>query len=343
MTGAAVNVFTFLVATFVQYVLWGYDLPGSFVDRSQCDSAARIGEVMIVGCQKGVWRGRVSDLELAVACTALEDQPNRVRVWDRRSFIASTPCGLYRLGVDGSVVRQPHPPDPGALDADGRGRAVVASGKDLWLLEPEGKRRLEYALAEAPGKLEIRGDWLLVEGRRKWLLGLYEFHQEEVSEWSLHSLPARDRLPPVGRAVPAEPGVPGECEVPDMADLYAAALRAQDFVLPEEPSRLFGWLPEIRVSAFGRQTRKIRWHQEGAWDFSAGRYAGVFVMLTWHLGRMEDTGEDLRARIERERMRLRDRLAVLRAAFMEHCMRNDQQALLEIRTRIDLLTSGAAW
>jgi hypothetical protein len=278
-------------------------------------------------------------LQLVAACPPQEDRPYRVRVWDRRSFIASTPCGLYRLDPQTGVTKLPHPPDPGALDADGRGRAVVASGKDLWLLEPEGKQRLEYALPEAPVKLEILGDWLLVEGRRRWLLGLYEFHQEEVSEWSLHSLPARDRL----RVPWVVVGDPGECQPPDLAELYNAALLAQGLVLPEEPSRLSGWLPDIKVSAFGGQKRKIRWHQEGAWDFSAGRYAGVLITLTWHLGRWENTGEDLRARIERERMRLRERLAVLRAEFMEHCRRNDQQALSEIRARIDLLTSAAAW
>jgi hypothetical protein len=248
-------------------------------------------------------------LQLVVTCPG----PYRVRAWDRRSYIASTPCGLYSLDPQTGVTRLPHPPDPGALDADGRGRAVVASGKDLWLLEPEGKRRLEYALAEAPVKLEILGDWLLVEGKRRWLLGLSGFHQEEVSGWSLHSLPGRDRLLPVGWA------------------------------LPEEPSRFSKWLPEVKLSVFGGQKRKIRWHQEGAWDFSAGRYAGFFITLTWHLDRMEDSGEDLRARIERERMRSRGRLAVLRAAFIEHRKRNDQQALAEIRARIDLLTSGAAW
>jgi hypothetical protein len=284
-----------------------------------------------------------ADLQLAVACPAQEDRPNVVRRLDRSSFIASTPCGLYRIFLQGGIKRLPHPPNPGALDADGRGRAVVASGKDLWLFEPGGKRRLEYTLAEAPRKLEIIGDWLLVEGKRRWLLGLYEFHKEEVSEWSLHSLPARDRLLPQGRVPWAIPGDPGRCRAPDFADLYSKALLAQGLALPEKPSRYLGWLPEIKVSAFGGQKRKIRWHQEGAWDFSAGRYAGVLATLTWHLDRWEDTGEELRARIERERMRLRERLAVLRAAFMERCRRNDRQALLEIRARIDWLTSGAAW
>jgi hypothetical protein len=281
----------------------------------------------------------LASFEPVIACPAREGRLLRVRRLDRGSLIASTPCGLYRIYLHGGVKRLAHPPNPGALDADGRGRAVVASGKDLWLIEPGGKRRLEYTLAEAPRKLEILGDWLLVEDRHRWLLGLYEFHREEVSDWSLRSLPVRDRLHPVAPAVPVSAG----CRAPDITDLYAAALEAQGLALPESSSRYLGWLPEIKVSAFGGQKRKIRWHQEGAWDFSAGRYAGVLVTLTWRLGRWEDAGEDLRARIERERMRLRERLAVLRAAFMEHCRRNDQQALLEIRARIDLLTSGVAW
>lgn len=242
-----------------------------------------------------------------------EQRSCHARRLDHSSFIASTPFGLFRVYLKGGVKRLPHPPNPGALDADGRGRAVVASGKDLWLIEPEGKRRLEYKLAEEPRKLEIMGDWVLVEGRRIWLLGLYEFHQEEVSGWSLHALPGRGQLLPLG------------------------------WPLPEEPSRFSRWLPEVRLSVFGGQTRKIRWHQEGAWDFSAGSYAGIFITLTWHLDRMEDTAEDLRAGIERERRRSRERLAVLRAAFREHRKRDDQQALSEIRARIDLLTSGADW
>lgn len=253
----------------------------------------------------------VAGFEPLIGCPAQKDRPSVVRRLDRGSFIASTPCGLYLIFLHGGVKRLPHPPNPGALDADGRGRAVVASGKELWLLEPEGKRRLEYTLAEAPGKLEILGDWLLVEGKHRWLLGLYEFHQEKLSDWSLHSVSGRDRLLPVVWA------------------------------LPEEPSRFSRWLPEVKLSVFGGQTRKIRWHQEGAWDFTAGNYAGVFVTLTWHLDRMEDSGEELRARIERDRMRSRERSAVLRAAFREHCKRNDQQALAEIRALIDLLTSGA--
>jgi hypothetical protein len=275
-------------------------------------------------------------LELVIDCPAQEDRPNVVRRLDRSRFIASTPCGLYIIYLKGGVKRLPHPPNPGALDADGRGRAVVASGKDLWLIEPEGKRKLEYTLAEAPRKLEILGEWLLVEGKHRWLLGLYEFHQEEVSEWSLHSLPARDRLHPAPMAVP----VSADCRAPDIADLYAAALEAQGLALPERSSWYLGWLPEVRVSAFGGQTRQVRWHQEGAWDFSAGSYAGVLVTLTWHLDRWEDTGEELRAGIERERVRLRERLAVLRAAFTEHCRRDDQEALLEIRSRIEILTSS---
>jgi hypothetical protein len=258
-----------------------------------------------------------------------------VRRLDRSSFIASTPCGLYLIYLQGGVKRLPHPLNPGALDADGRGRAVVASGKDLWLLEPGGKRRLEYTLAEVPRKLEMLGDWLLVEGKRRWLLGLYEFHQEELSDWSLRALPGRDRLHPVALAVPVSAG----CRPPDIADLYAAALEVQGLALPERSSWYLGWLPEIKVSAFGGQTRKIRWHQEGAWDFSGGSYAGVFVALTWHLDRWEDPGEDLRERIERERMLLRERLASLRAAFMKHCRRDDQPVLEEIRARIEMLTS----
>jgi len=268
--------------------------------------------------------------EPVIACPA-----QVVRRLDRCSFIASTPCGLYLIYLQGGVKRLAHPPNPGALDADGRGRAVVASGKDLWLLEPGGKRRLEYALAGVPQKLEILGDWLLVEGKRRWLLGLYEFHQEEVSDWSLHSLPGRDRLHPVALAVL----VSADCRAPDIADLYAAALKAQGLELPERSSWYLGWLPEIKVSAFGGQTRQVRWHQEGAWDLSAEKYAGVFVALTWHLDRWEDAGEDLRERIERERMRLRERLAVLRAEFTKHCRRNDQEALSEIRARIEILTS----
>ena len=250
----------------------------------------------------------ISGFEPVIACPA-----QAVRRLDRSSFIASTPCGLYIIHLQGGIKRLPHPPNPGALDTDGRGRAVVASGRDLWLFGPEGKRRLEYKLFETPRKLEIFGDWLLVEGRRRWLLGLYEFHQEEVSGWSVQSLPGRGRLLPVR------------------------------WELPEEPSRFSRWLPEVKLSVFGGQTRKIRWHQQGAWDFSAGRYAGVFVTLTWHLDRMEDSAEDLRAGIERERMRSRERLAVLRAAVREYRRRNDQLALAEIRALIGLLTSGAAW
>ena len=271
-----------------------------------------------------------SGFEPLIACPA-----QVVRRLDRSSFIASTPCGLYVIYLQGGVKRLPHPPDPGALDADGRGRAVVASGKDLWLLEPGGKRRLEYTLAAAPRKLEILGDWLLVEGKHRWLLGLYEFHQEELSEWSLHSLPARDRLHPAAPAVP----VPAGCRPPGIADLYAAALEAQGLELPERSSRYLGWLPEIRVSVFGGQTRQVRWHEEGAWDLTAEKYAGVFVALTWHLDRWEDAGEDLRERIERERMLLRERLAFLRAAFIKHCRRNDQEEHAEIRARIEMLTS----
>jgi hypothetical protein len=272
----------------------------------------------------------VAGFDPLIACPA-----QVVRRLDRTSFIASTPCGLYLIYLQGGVKRLPHPPDPGALDADGRGRAVVASGKDLWLLEPGGKRRLEYTLAEAPRKLEILGDWLLAEGRHRWLLGLNEFHQEEVSDWSLHSLPGRDRLHPVALAVPVSAG----CRAPDIADLYAAALKAPGLALPERSSWYLGWLPQIKVSAFGGQTRKIRWHQEGAWDFSAEKYAGVFVALTWHLDRWEDAGEDLRERIERERRLLREKLAFLRAAFMKHCRRKDRLALSEIRARIEMLTS----
>jgi len=268
--------------------------------------------------------------EPVIACPA-----KVLRRLDRGSFIASTPCGLYIIYLQGGARRLPHPPNPGALDADGRGRAVVASGRDLWLLEPGGKRRLEYTLAEAPRKLEILGDWLLVEGKRRWLLGLIEFHQEEVPEWSLLSLPGRDRLNPVAPAVPVSAG----CRAPDIADLYAAALEAQGLALPERSSWYLGWLPEIRVSAFGGQARQVRWHQEGAWDFSGEKYAGVFVELTWHLDRWEDDGEDLRERIERERMLLRERLAFLRTAFTKHCRLNDQEALSEIRARIEMLTS----
>ena len=401
---------------------WEYERAGEFPDPGPCDSAAQNGEVVVAGCRMGVWQGRASSLELVVPCPAQEDRPNRVRILDGRDFIASTPCGLYRLDMQGGVTRLPHPPEPGALDADGSGRAVVASGGDLWLLDPEGKRRLGYALPEAPGRLELGGEWLLVEGERRWLLGLSGFHQEELSGWGWHSLPGGDRLLAVqpagrvlvrrvgepvgkterlallpaervvavrgdlvvtslrwmrvgerqsgnlpavaGRAVPvwgkqvpwmvvaggvyrpvaAQEGDPGGCEVPDLADLYTAALRAQGLELPEQPSRFSGWLPEVKVSVFGGQTRKVRWNQEGAWDFSAGRYLGAFVFLTWPLERTlvhekEGAREDLRAGIERERIRLRERLAVLRAAFKEHCRRGDRQALSEIRARIYMLTT----
>ena len=136
---------------------WDYEPAGVFSDPGPCDSAARIGDVVVVGCRMGVWRGKVSNLELAVVCPAQEDRPNRVRRWDERGFIASTACGLYRLDVDGGVSRIAHLPEPGALDADGSGRAVVASGNDLWLFQADGRRRLGYTLSGSPGKLEIRG------------------------------------------------------------------------------------------------------------------------------------------------------------------------------------------
>ena len=400
---------------------WDYEPAGVFSDPGPCDSAARIGDVVVVGCRMGVWRGKVSNLELAVVCPAQEDRPNRVRRWDERGFIASTACGLYRLDVDGGVSRIAHLPEPGALDADGSGRAVVASGNDLWLFQADGRRRLGYTLSGSPGKLEIRGDWLVAEGERRWLLGLSEFHQEQLSGWGMHSLPGRDRLlwvqpsggvlirgvrEPVGKVsrlplLPAErvvavrgslvltslrwirvgepeagrlPPVPGRpvfvwgggvpgivtaggvyrpvpatkrdsggCEVPDLAELYTAAVRAQGLTLPAQPPRLSGWLPAVKISVFGRQTRKVRWHEEGAWDFSSGRYAGVFVLLTWSLERTvvdgsENAREKLRSDIERERRRLKEKLVVLLAALKAHCRRGDQPAFLEIRARIDMLT-----
>jgi hypothetical protein len=404
---------------------WDYERSGGFSDPGPYDSAARIGDVVVVGGRMGVWRRRVSSLELVVSCPAQEDRPNRVRGWDERGFIASTPCGLYRIDVDGGVTRITHPPEPGALDADGSGRAVVASGSDLWLFQAGGRRRLGYALSGSPGKLEIRGDWLVAEGERRWLLGLSGFHQEELSGWGMHSLPGRDRLlwvqpsgrvlirgvrEPVGRVLrlplfPAERvvavrgslvltslrwirvgkpesgrlppvsgrpvlvwggGVPeivtagrvyrpvpakkrdfGGGGAPDLAELYAAAVRAQGLALPAQSPGLAGWLPKVKVSVFGRQTRKVRWHEEGAWDFSSGRYAGVFVLLTWSLQRTivdgaENAREKLRAYIEQERWRLKERLAVLLAALKAHRRCGDQQALLEIRARIDMLTTEAA-
>jgi hypothetical protein len=92
----------------------------------------------------------------------------------------------------------------------------------------------------------------------------------------------------------------------------------------------------------------VRWHQEGAWDFSGGSDQGVFVQLTWSLertmaNRAEGAREDLRADMERERWRLRENLSVLLAALREHCRRGDQQALLEVHAQIDMLTAGAAW
>jgi hypothetical protein len=297
---------------------------------------------------------------------------------------------------------------------------VVASGSDLWLLGKDGRRRLGYTLSDSPGKLEIRGDWLLVEGEQRWLLGLSEFHKEELSGWGMHSLPGRDRLmwvqpagrvlirgvrEPVGKVsrlplLPAErvvavrgtlvltslrwirvgepeagrlPPVPGRpvvvwgvgapgivtaggvyrpvpatqresggCEAPDLAELYAAAVRAQELALPAQPPGLSGWLPAVKISVFGGQTRQVRWHEEGAWDFSTGRYAGVFVLLSWPLEKTivneaEGAREKLREDIERERWRLRERLAVLLNALKAHCRRGNRQALLEIRARIDML------
>lgn len=405
---------------------WEYQAAGVFPDPGPCDSAARIGDVLVMGCQKGVWRGRAAGLEPAVSCPAREDRPNRVRAWDQSSFIASTPCGLFRLGLDGSVLRQARPPEPGALDADGGGRAVVASGCDLWLLEGEGRRRLEYTLSDSPGRLELSGEWLLVEGERKWLLGLSGFHQEELSGWGMHSLPGGDRLlrvqasgrmlirglrEPGWRALrvpllPAEralavrgslvltslrwiragagesgrlPPVPGEpvlvpgdgapwvvvaggvyrpvlatrvdspgCQAPDLADLYAAAVRAQGLELPRKPPGYSGWLPGVKVSVFGRQLRKVRWHEEGAWDFSAGRDLGVFVSLGWLLERTVVSGaegarDELRRDIERERFKLKERLVVLLAAFEAHCRRGDRRALFEVRAQIEMLTGGAGW
>jgi hypothetical protein len=405
---------------------WEYQRSGGFPDPGSCDSAARIGDVLVVGCQKGVWRGRPTALELAVACPAQEDRPNRVRAWDAGGFIASTPCGLYRLDLDGGVTRLAHPPDPGALDADGRGRAVVTSEEDLWLLQAGGRRRLEYRLPEAPQELEISGDWLLSEGERSWLLGLGRFQKQELAGWGMHSLPGGDRLlwvqasgrvwirgagALVGKALrlpllPAErvvaargdqiltslrwirlggkqtvllPPVPKRpvavwggavpwmvaaggiyrpvrarrrsgngCRAPDLADLYAAAVRAQGLGLPAEPSRLSGWLPRLTVSVFGRQTRQVRWHREGAWDFTAGRDLGVFVSLSWPLeatvvNGAEGQREELRRDIERERFRLRERLAVLAAAFEAHCRRGDRRALFEVRAQIEMLTGGAGW
>ncbi len=405
---------------------WEYERSGGFPDPGPCDSAARIGDVLVVGCQKGVWRGRAADLELAVACPAEEDRPNRVRAWDDAGFIASTPCGLYRLDLNGGVTRLAHPPNPGALDADGRGRAVVASEEDLWLLQAGDRRRLEYRLSEAPGELEISGDWLLSEGERNWLLGLGRFHKQELAGWGMYSLPGGDRLlwveasgrarvrgigspvaealrlpllpaervvavrcdqvltslrwtrlgvkqsvrlPPVperpvavwGGAVPwmvaaggiyrpARSRVPGGsgCRPPDLADLYTAAVRAQGLELPAKPSRLSGWLPRVTVSVFGGQTRQVRWHQEGAWDFTAGRDLGVLVSLSWPLEATVVNGaeaqrEELRRDIERERFRLRERLAVLAAAFEAHCRRGDRRALLQVRAQIEMLTGGAGW
>ena len=310
---------------------------------------------------------------------------------------------------------------------------VVEAGGDLWLIEMEGSRRLPYHIQGLTQELQLAGDWLLVSGEQRWLLGLREFHQEELSGWGLFALFGRERvlhaqpsgrllirrvpepvgkvsriqllpaervvalrgwgekvlvqtsirwfllggkepvvggLPPVaGLAVPVEgAGDPPwmvmggglyrpfqavvrdtqGCEIPDAASLFVAAVQAHGLVLPPEPSALAGWLPEVRLSAFGGQLRQVRWNEEGAWDFSGGSHAGVFVVLTWPLGRAflhgeKSTREKLRASVIKERWRMRERLALLVAAFKEHCLRGDQQALLEIRARIEMLTSKQDW
>jgi hypothetical protein len=222
--------------------------------------------------------------------------------------------------------------------------------------EPVGKvSRLKLLPAEQVTALIELGEGVLVQTSIRWfLLGERE--------------PVVGGLPPVsGRAVPVEgggegdppwmvvagglyrpviakPGDTGECEIPDAADLFVAAVRAQELALPPEPSRLAGWLPEVGLSAFGSQGRKVRWNEGGAWDFSSSSRVGVFVVLNWPLGRVLDgVREKLRASVLRERWRLRERIAILVAAFKEHCRRGDQQALAEIRARIEMLTSRVGW
>jgi hypothetical protein len=193
-----------MLITFIAQVLIGshashaYVLVEHFFYPGDCDSAAQINSQFVLACKAGIWLGPPENLHLALSCAASDDQPNRVRVFDENSVVAATSCGLYRIYQSGDSERIPTSfESPGAFDADGKGRMVVAADGWLWSwsLRHQDWRRLVPEAQEKPQRIELADGYVLRAGQSTEVIGFADGQQERMLEdASWHTLLVGRRL-----------------------------------------------------------------------------------------------------------------------------------------------------
>ncbi len=186
-----------MLAAQVNDTQWYYRFVGASSDYTDCSAAARSERYIAAGCRQGVWFGTSDAMRLVLPCGHDEDIANQVGWLEQDRFIAATSCGLFLLDFDRGVRRLDIPGAPSALDADGSGRAIVATSQGLWLIHPRlgVKELLMTDLEESPpGRLELRDDFVLITGEHRWLLTLDTTTRRRLSDFGAMALLGKGRI-----------------------------------------------------------------------------------------------------------------------------------------------------